>query len=315
MKFAGVARFCRKRVKDTAKTMNSKRLPALSALAEKCHFSPVPAPGELFVGNAVKIYKHQQKSGGVNMRGKSFSGKGFWMVLSLILAVALAVQAYRHYHARARIQTSRQPERILVSVPGYRNPVGVNAGQIAQSSSPQQVPTMALPRLASPQSGQPVRVNPYQQGTVSLNQVNPGSSTVRQSADPVDQMHQRMQAMMRRMMSNSGMGMRSGMMPRGMSSGFGRTGMGPDIAVEGNNYVVKLQMPGLDNSAIKTEVKGNMLMVSGTRKDKMSSQNGSGWGSSYRRFQTSFSLPGPVKSDQMKVDYSNDILTIKLPKA
>jgi HSP20 family molecular chaperone IbpA len=88
------------------------------------------------------------------------------------------------------------------------------------------------------------------------------------------------------------------------------------IQDKNNEYVIQLNMPGMQKSDIKTEVRNNMLTVSAVSKSE-SSQNGSGYsGASYcsGSFSASMSLPEDANSDKMKVDYNNDILTITIPK-
>ncbi|NOY76091.1 MAG: Hsp20/alpha crystallin family protein [Kiritimatiellaeota bacterium] len=102
---------------------------------------------------------------------------------------------------------------------------------------------------------------------------------------------------------------------------FRRTGgsavSSPTISLENNEYVVKLKIPGIDKSEIKAKVQGNVLTISGTKRMETDNQskNGRSYISSYSSFQNAFSLPGPVKADKMTMEYKNDTLIIKLPKA
>ena len=92
----------------------------------------------------------------------------------------------------------------------------------------------------------------------------------------------------------------------------------PSVSIDKDqNYVVQLQIPGLDKSEIKAEVNGNLLTVSGVQKEEQTSSGNGGQSyiSSYSSFQNSFALPGPAKSKGLKMDYKGDMLTIKIPKA
>lgn len=125
-----------------------------------------------------------------------------------------------------------------------------------------------------------------------------------------------MQEMMNRMMHRSyssfnGLG--------GFDFGaMGGTPPNSKITEDKNNYIVKMKIPGLDKSEIKTEVNGDMLTVSGIQKEELQDKVGNRVVSrrnSERSFQSSFSLPHAVKPVDVKVDYEKDILTVRIPKA
>jgi HSP20 family molecular chaperone IbpA len=100
--------------------------------------------------------------------------------------------------------------------------------------------------------------------------------------------------------------------------GFSRSNSTPTVSLDKDrNYIVQLQIPGLDKSEIKAEVNGNILTVSGVQREEQSSsgKGGQSYVSSFSSFQNSFSLPGPAKSEGVKMDYKGDMLTIKIPKA
>lgn len=126
---------------------------------------------------------------------------------------------------------------------------------------------------------------------------------------------ERMQRLMDSMFSNQGM---SAAMNRHSSArGLSMRDVAPTLREEGPNYVVKLTIPGLDKSEVNAEVNDNILTLSGVQKEETedNSQNGRSYSSSYSSFRNSFSLPGPIKSEGMKVDYTNNILTVTVPKA
>ncbi len=93
---------------------------------------------------------------------------------------------------------------------------------------------------------------------------------------------------------------------------------GTSIREEKDKYVVEMKIPGLEKSEVKTEVSGGMLTVSGIQREETAvSSNGQVTSRSFssRHFQSSTSLPGPVKADGIKVNYKDDTLTITIPKA
>lgn len=176
-------------------------------------------------------------------------------------------------------------------------------------------------RGASPR--QPLSANPLSPGGgAAMNHPMMGVGGGMMS-DPFAEM-ERMREMMDRMMGGmTGMGGGGMADPfQSMASGFGggRPAMGasPKIDLDQNdNYVITLDMPGLQKSEIEANVNGRYLTVSGVQRTE-TKNNGGGFrsmGQSYQQFQTSFALPGPVKSDQMKLDYAGNTLTIRLPRA
>jgi HSP20 family molecular chaperone IbpA len=124
----------------------------------------------------------------------------------------------------------------------------------------------------------------------------------------------RMQKLMDAMFSNSGMGAVSMTMPSGGLHSMSLSSSG--IKDDGKNYIVELKVPGLDKSELKAKINGNVLTVSGVKKEEVqnNSQYGSSYSTSYSSFQNSFTLPGQVDSKNVTMDYKNGILKVILPK-
>jgi HSP20 family protein len=124
----------------------------------------------------------------------------------------------------------------------------------------------------------------------------------------------RMQKLMDSMFPNSGKSSVSMSIP---GAGFRSMSAGSSgIKDDGKNYIVELKVPGLDKSALKAKIEGNILTVSGVKKEEVrnAGQYGSSYSSSYSSFQNSFSLPGQVDSKNVTIDYKNGILKVILPK-
>lgn len=90
-----------------------------------------------------------------------------------------------------------------------------------------------------------------------------------------------------------------------------------DIAEHENEYLVKLELPGVNKDDVKITMQNNILSVRGEKKKEKDSK-----GSDYHRversygaFQRTFTLPSTVKADKIDASYSDGILTIVLPKA
>ena len=113
---------------------------------------------------------------------------------------------------------------------------------------------------------------------------------------------------------------------------FGRFGMSPrfsglvdnfafspkaDLVDEGNQYVVRLDLPGADDTHTEVELEGQTLLVKATTEEE---SNSGGQGTPLLKerrvgsFQKQVQLPAPVDSSGMKTEYADGVLTITIPK-
>jgi HSP20 family protein len=90
-----------------------------------------------------------------------------------------------------------------------------------------------------------------------------------------------------------------------------------DIAEHENEYVVRVELPGVSKDDVKITLESNILTIRGEKKQEKAQQN-----ENYHRvermygtFQRSFTLPTTVKSDRIDAVYKDGILTVTLPKA
>ncbi len=89
-----------------------------------------------------------------------------------------------------------------------------------------------------------------------------------------------------------------------------------DVAETDGGIEVRVDIPGMDAKDIDIQVHGNLLTISGERKEEREEK-----GKTYHRverrvgsFSRSVTLPCPVKEDAVDAQYKNGILTVKLPK-
>lgn len=103
---------------------------------------------------------------------------------------------------------------------------------------------------------------------------------------------------------------------RGPSGGFPQFEPDADIQETKNEYVIKMDLPGMEKDKINVEVKDNLLSVSGERKTEKEQQNKGYYRSelSYGSFSRTIPLPGDVNSEKVTAEYSNGVLTVKLAK-
>ncbi len=109
-------------------------------------------------------------------------------------------------------------------------------------------------------------------------------------------------------------------------SGIDRFGMRmpvTDVVEREDEIRVEMEVPGLKAEDINVELEGNVLTISGEKKETHEENQGKEgeesryhlserrWGS----FTRSFVLPREVKSDRIQADYRDGLLTVTIPKA
>jgi len=90
-----------------------------------------------------------------------------------------------------------------------------------------------------------------------------------------------------------------------------------DIAEHDDQYVVKVELPGVSKDEVKITLESNILTIRGEKKQEKETkkENYHRVERSYGSFQRSFTLPTTVKSDKIDASYNNGVLTVALPKA
>ena len=89
-----------------------------------------------------------------------------------------------------------------------------------------------------------------------------------------------------------------------------------DIYEDGENIVVKVEVPGVDRNDIEVQVENNILSIRGERKreKEMKSDNVYRTERSYGSFSRSFTLPVTVNTEHIKAEYKDGVLHVLLPK-
>jgi len=90
-----------------------------------------------------------------------------------------------------------------------------------------------------------------------------------------------------------------------------------DIAEHDDQFVVKVELPGVNKDDVKITLENNILTIRGEKKQEKETkkENYHRVERSYGSFQRSFTLPTTVKSDKIDAVYKDGILHIALPKA
>jgi HSP20 family protein len=89
-----------------------------------------------------------------------------------------------------------------------------------------------------------------------------------------------------------------------------------DIFETENELVVKADLPDVNPQDLDIRVENNILTIRGERKfeNKVNEENYLRVERAYGSFSRSFSLANSVKTEAIKADYQNGVLTLSLPK-
>ena len=90
-----------------------------------------------------------------------------------------------------------------------------------------------------------------------------------------------------------------------------------DIFETEHELVVRADLPGVNPQDLDIRVENNILTIRGERKfdsNKANEENYLRVERAYGPFSRSFSLANSVKSDAIKADYQNGVLTLSIPK-
>ena len=89
-----------------------------------------------------------------------------------------------------------------------------------------------------------------------------------------------------------------------------------DLVEEKDRLLVRLELPGMDPKAVEINLQGNLLTVSGERKDESERTEGRVLKREqvYGAFQRTLQLPYRVHAEKVKATYEKGVMTISLPK-
>ncbi len=99
--------------------------------------------------------------------------------------------------------------------------------------------------------------------------------------------------------------------------GHGHNSPQLDLSETDNAIEAKLDLPEMDPAEIDVKVSGNVLTVSGERKEEDEEKGRTFYRMERRRgsFSRSINLPVEVNEDEAAADYQDGVLTITLPKS
>jgi len=89
-----------------------------------------------------------------------------------------------------------------------------------------------------------------------------------------------------------------------------------DVEENENEFVLNVEVPGLNKKDIDISVKENVITISGEKKARESKKESTCYMNEirYGKFARSFRLPGNVDVDKIKGTWNEGILTVEIPK-
>ncbi len=90
-----------------------------------------------------------------------------------------------------------------------------------------------------------------------------------------------------------------------------------DIVEQGDDLVIRAELPGVARDDIEVRVEDNTLVLSGERKREKECDEEQAYRveRSYGSFVRSFRLPKTVDAAKIAASYQNGVLEVRLPKA
>lgn len=90
-----------------------------------------------------------------------------------------------------------------------------------------------------------------------------------------------------------------------------------DIYEEGDDIVVKSELPGMTKDDIEVNITENTITISGEKKaeEKVEKKNYYRLERSYGSFCRSFELPAEIKPDKAKASFKDGVLEVRIPKS
>ena len=84
-----------------------------------------------------------------------------------------------------------------------------------------------------------------------------------------------------------------------------------------NEYMLKVDLPGVGKDDVKIEVEGNRIGIRGERKEEREEREGKRYFSEsyYGSFMRSFTLPEKIDESQVKASFRDGVLRVTIPRS
>lgn len=120
-----------------------------------------------------------------------------------------------------------------------------------------------------------------------------------------------LQERMNRLFEEAGRGI-----SRGQDDDWGAWAPAVDIYEQGNDIVLKAELPGVDPKDVDIRIENNVLTLRGERKleSEVKKESYHRVERAYGTFMRSFTLPSTVDTANVKAEYKDGLLRVVLPK-
>ncbi len=88
-----------------------------------------------------------------------------------------------------------------------------------------------------------------------------------------------------------------------------------DVYETSENYVVRVEIAGLEEEDFEIVLENNLLFITGNRSEQPERRAYQQMEIRFGKFETVVGLPGPVEIESARADYRGGFLTVLLPKA
>ena len=90
-----------------------------------------------------------------------------------------------------------------------------------------------------------------------------------------------------------------------------------EISEHSDNYMLSVELPGIDKQDVHVEVENNTLTISGDKQSDVENkdQNYHLRERTYGKFSRSFELPARIEANNIEAKYTNGVLNLSIPKA
>ncbi len=90
-----------------------------------------------------------------------------------------------------------------------------------------------------------------------------------------------------------------------------------DVFEEKDNFIVKVELPGMKKEDINVSLHDGSLIISGERQNETHSEGTEVYRAEryFGKFQRAVTLPATVAADKVKAQYKDGVLTVTLPKS
>lgn len=90
-----------------------------------------------------------------------------------------------------------------------------------------------------------------------------------------------------------------------------------DAAESGDGYEISIELPGMDAGDIDLKVEGDVLLVSGEKRDEHEEKEKDYYlvERSYGAFRRAFRLPEDVDKERISAEFAKGVLEISMPRA